>query len=65
MRSSLLHRSTQEESKKLFCIFINFIVFSMNIQILNEFTGNLNWKSIWKLLKKLKQCQAVNQPKAL
>jgi hypothetical protein len=63
MKSSLLNRYTQEESKKIFCIFLNFIVFSMDIQILNELTENLNWKSIWKI-KKLKQCWTINRPKA-
>jgi hypothetical protein len=30
--------------QKIFCIFMNFIVFSMNIQILHKLTGNLNRK---------------------
>jgi hypothetical protein len=49
MRSSLLHRSTQEESNKnLFCSFLNCIVFYMNIQISNDLNGDLNQKLIWK-----------------
>jgi hypothetical protein len=35
----------------LFCIFLNFIVFSMNLQILNELIGDLNRKSISKIQK--------------
>jgi hypothetical protein len=37
---------------------MNFIVFSMNIQILLELTKNLNQKIYLEKMKKLKQCRA-------
>jgi hypothetical protein len=58
-----MHRSTQEDYKEFFCIFLSFIQFIMNFGILNELHGILNQK---KILEIEKCCTVVGQlrPKA-
>jgi hypothetical protein len=42
---------------------MDFMVFSMNIQILNELSKNLNQKSIWKI-KEIETMLARFRPEA-
>jgi hypothetical protein len=51
-------------TQNLHYIFLMFIQFIMKFWTLNEFTGNLNLKLIWKFWKRLKQCRAGFRPEA-